>query len=72
MSTIYRDSCDHSRTLKPVQDVGTNSVKCRVYFDGKYAGTTVVPKSLLLEKPKTDRDVRQAHYYGFVAARHED
>ena len=69
---LYRDTCDSSRTLEPVKDLPRGQKECRVYFDGKFAGKTIVPTFLLMERPKSEREARDDRYrYGFVAVKEE-
>lgn len=66
MSKRYTDSFDSSRELVPIQET-PRGTECKVFFDGHYHGRTYVPRHLLVERPKNEREVKPQHYYGFVA-----
>lgn len=58
----HQDMMDPTRTVVPQSSDGKN-LKCRVYFDGDFAGVTDIPISLFVG---TRADQRLPERVGFV------
>ncbi len=70
MSTIFQDSMDRSRTIVPLRYLG-RQVECKVFFEGRYFGKTLVPDHMLHNRPENDEALspgrKQQLRTGFVA-----
>lgn len=62
----FIDTQDRTRTIKPIARNGSGGFICDVFFDGNYAGKTVLP-SKMFDDGNPDRLPTRSQAVGFLA-----